>query len=348
MNRETLLEEISYDLGMVPNNLESKSVFCSRLLYSAAVKTALVSLWDHEEDEEDRGSVSIIHVKSKVSEFIDILVSIYPELFSNIFCENKDDLIDDIIETLLEAGSCYHSQNYIHSAIYKEAHFNGVSFYRGTAPGSKYAFSGAGEYEFDNLEDDNTHFLQMFLLDEKSPLNYYDELLKKAEWKQSSIPDDALFLNVNNRLNGGYFMRSIDPSATISLMRFGPRGREIYCLYKREGSDFYLYQLPQYVIRTADGRPDYYWIMNGILMKNDKLPIIKTKIHTNTVTINIKTILPNRINSFFRLYSWPLLTDYSSFKESTYFIREMAKPVYYVFRDYLKSIGFVFEETDNG
>lgn len=349
MHKDSLLDEMAYDLGLTPNEKEYKREFNSRVLFSAAAKTGLVSLWDHEETDEANSYQSIIGFKSRIVKFLNIMTDSFSDYFLPVFTTNPEEIASMIYSTYLGTGCIYHNQYHCYPAIKTNASFKNVCFSRGSAPGEQLYMSGAGEYEIiSSCNDDSKAFIEMFQLDEESPVSWFNRVCEDANWTESLLPEDADYLNVKDGLYGGYFIKKDDNYADVSLLRYGLEGRQNYCLYKKENNKYFLSQLPLFMTHTPDGNADYFRIMNAILMKCEKLKPIDADIHSNTVTVGLGALLPRNVYDFFRLYSWPSFNDYEAYKSRSHFIREMSKPVYFTFHDYMTRIGYQFKEKTDG
>ena len=349
MNRDGFINEIANSLGIVPNSLESPITFNSRSLYSAAAKNALVSLWDHEETDFMNDSISIVHFKDRLIQFIEVVSSLSPNSYETLVREDPSIIADHISKVYMKTGHVYHSQYRFYPVMYKSCLYQSIRLYRGSSPGSYYYMSGAGEYEMtEEYSRSPNDMIQMFRLDSESPANWFDKIIASALWKDSSLPSEAEYLNVRSALKGGYFTKSPDYTVPISLLRFGAKGEEVYCLYRKQENKFQIFQLPHYMTHTAEGRTDYNRIMIAVLMKAGKLPKLYASIHTNTVTVKLGVLLPYNTQNFYRLYSWPLLDSADNLIKASWFKREMAKPIYFIFKDYLQSLGYQFKEVSDG
>lgn len=349
MQKDSLLDEMAYDLGLTPNENEYQREFYSRVLFCAAAKTGLVSLWDHEETDDLNSYRSIVGFKSKIVKFLRLMTDSFSGYFLPVFTANPEEIADTIYRIYLQNGCVYHNQYHCYPVMKKSASFKNVCFVRGSAPGEQLYMSGAGEYEIiSSSSDDSKAFIEMFQLDEQSPVSWFNKVCEDAKWTESSLPEDADYLNVKDGLRGGYFIKKDDNYADVSLLRYGFEGRQIYCLYKKEDNRYFLSQLPLFMTHTPDGNVDYFRIMNAILMKCETLKPINAEIHLNTVTVGLGALLPRNTYDFFRLYSWPSFDNIESFKKRSHFIREMSKPVYSAFRDYMTHIGYQFREKTDG
>lgn len=319
-----------------------------QIVYSVAGQMALASLWDHNEDKD---SISIQHFKNRIAEIFDAYESIYPEI-GLLFPRDKTNLLEEMYSTYLRTGFFYHSAYQLSPATYIAAGSGDIIFHRGSTPDKKLFMSGLGFYSCQESTPGGT-IAKMFDLQEQSFESYLEELLEHGGWETIDWPDDTEFLRLEPPFSRGYWQQIPDKDNRIALARYG-EVTKIFVFYRYQNGVYQQKVIPEWRILDVLPRDtgshknlidygEYRRIAIALLKRYDVLPAIKANINETLVEIKIGYRLPPAEEEFFKLYSWPVIYNFSS-QSSQVFVRKMAKQVYPTFKNELESIGYRFVE----
>lgn len=334
MSRESgVIEKIGNELGIARGNQEEDSQWKSRIIYSAAGRIALASLWDVSEDEQ---AISIIHFKRRAERELKALIS-SSSVLGRIYDGITEAIIDEIYSIYLNAGYIYHTPNHIEPVPEKVVSVGKNCLIRGSALQESVHMSGLGLYSQSTLKDKyNTvnSVNELFKLPQIMLTDYINKLLKYAEWKVFGVEERAEYLRMSPPFSGGYWCKEADKTGGISLLRIGQPGRHIYYLYKFENKSILSSPLATWM---TDGY-EYRQIACGLLMQNNKLPMTRYMQDGRLVHIHIGYLYPPAIQNFVKLYSWPETMNHfpSDFR------RVMTGDLFEVFRMIIEPLGFGF------
>lgn len=337
--KDILISTIGKQLN-IPQMTDSNGI--CRAIYSLAGKMALASLWDRTEDED---SVSIQHFKRRIEEIYEAYAAIYPEVNGKL-PSDKSVLSKEIYKIYQRTGHFYHSAHRLAPAAHVTSSNDSITLHRGAAPNAEFFMSGLGFYAGHSKPVSDLDVGTMFEL-QAQPLNVYlQELLNGGGWSAAECPVSAEFLRMEPPFWTGEWIASPYTDGRISLARYG-EPQKLYILYRCEGGQMFQRAIPAW--RTTDFRSDnsnkndgeYRRIAVSLLEGRGTLPPIKVKITGTVATVHLGYRLPPTEEDFFKLYSWP--TDYS--KPFHIFTREMAVPIYMLFRKQMEPLGYQFEEN---
>ena len=323
-----LLTRIFKDLNIKHEPEEGSLVWASRIIYSALGKQALNSLFDSVEDEE---SVSVSHLKNRITRNLDVYYDLYPELINVMGSPN--DIADDIYDTYISSGYIYHSPYRLSPAIYRESNYSNVIFLRGV-PFQESAFmSGLGQYRFiDNYKDDDIYnVFEMFKINSTHLNNRLISYSSNTIWESLNEDLQIEFLRLKPPFYDGYWTNEVDKTGDISLLRFKEGVNYIYYLYKYAGGVLLISGLKDWMFSDYN----YREISNSILFSRGLLPKVICDRMDNLVKVRFEYLPPYDIYVFFKLYSWPCFDGLSN----SSFERLMQKDIFMVFEKMLNNIG---------
>lgn len=334
MSRESnVIERISNSLRIDRGRQEDGNLWKARVIYSAAGRIALASLWDVPEDEQ---SISITHFKRRAEREIKALTSSSIEL-EKIFIDNIEAIVNEIYEIYINTGYMYHTSNHIEPIPDIITPAGKYYLLRGCALQENIYMSGLGLYGEASLENKYTEASsvnELFQIPQMSLTNYIEKLLSYAEWNEFRFHEHVEFLKMKPPFTGGYWSREEDRSGLVSLLRIGQPGSYIYYLYKYGDGGIEVSSLPQWMTDKFE----YRQIACCLLSRRDMLPATVYWNDGELTHFHIGYLYPPRIQSFLKLYSWPEFMNHfpSDFR------RVMTKEVFDVCRTSIEALGYSF------
>ena len=342
MNKcNNLLTIIAEEFNIRQGNNESTEIFKSRIIYSVISRMSYASLWDNSIEQK----ISLEHFKNKINELLTIYLTIYPEV------KISENLSSEIYDLYLKTGNFYHKAYKISASIFSVTEQNDVLFLRGIVPSQKVFMSGAGFYLpakdkhfFDTSKFKN--FFEMFPLNNKPLSDIWNEIICLANWKVSTIPNDAEFLKMKAPFNKEYWQKNPNRDGKISLMRNGQFKPKSYYLYKFEGENFWCSHLPDWLTYDeffSDAK-EYKSFRGGIscacLNAHQILPPIKFKIDGAIVQTKFEYLPPPSELYLLILYSWAKNPE----TLPNNFERLFDTEVFFTLKNVFEKIGYKFIE----
>ncbi len=331
-----LLTKIASDFNIKRGNTETAENFKARIIYSALCRLSYASLWDDS-------SVSIQHFKNKIDE----LLKIYLELYNEV--KISENLSEEIYDLYLKTGNFYHQSHNISASIFSVAKQDNFLFLRGVTPNQKVFMSGAGFYlpssyekTFDTSKFKN--FPEMFLPQNKTLKDFWQEIINSANWQEIEVTD-AEFLKMQPPLKK-YWQDNPYYDGRISLAR-----NEQYYLYKFEGKKFFYSRLENW--QTYDeffANADYENKRGGIyrqiscacLANYEILPPIKFKKDGAITQVKIEYLPPPHELYLLILYSWAKNPQIFPSNSERIFDTE----IFFILKKVFENIGYKFVEED--
>lgn len=343
MNKYDLLATIAAELNIKRGNTETADNFKARIIYSVICRLSYAGIWDSADL-----TISIQHFKNKVEELLKVYLEIYPEV------KISKKLSEEIYDLYLKTGSFYHKPNNISATIFSASKEKNILFLRGVNPSQKIFMSGAGfclpsSYEKTFELSKFKNFTEMFLLQDKSLKDFWQEIISKADWKESEIFNGAEYLRMSPPFNKGYWQKNPIRDGRISLARYGEIEPRNYYLYKFEGKKFLISRLPNWKICDeffASTDYDNYrggayrQIACACLTNYKVFPPIKFKIDGMTVQTKFEYLPPPADLYLCTLYSWA--KNLSILPNN--FERVFDKGVFFSLKKILEEIGYKFVE----
>lgn len=331
-----IFDNISRDLGIKRGRRESCDDFYVRLAYSAAGRVAMLSLLDAPEDEQ----TSITHFKNRVKRELKALL-IAADI-SEVDNSEIDTITDEIYREYSETGYLYHAPNRIEAAYNHKSIVDNIIFIRGAILQRNVLVSGLGYYlQNSKLEMDypEIDFIEMFNILPLSLEKYYKKMIDHREWESFEPIGRVEYLRVRGTFSRGYWNQIPDRDGTISLLRAGDQGREIYYLYRCMDEGIQCSPLPEWMTHNYE----YRQIACAILNHEKTLPSTVAVDDGKLVRINIGYLFPSQIQNLIMLYSWP-----DNIKDPQRgFRRWMDIKVWKAIRSKVEPLGYTFIEEHN-
>lgn len=329
-----LLNSVAQEYNIQKGILENETSWMARIIYSLLGQTGYSSLWDVQDDLQPS---SIIHFKGRIEKALSSLLCMYPEMsatFSGEHCR----LSEEVYNIMTDAGCIYHAPNRVAASIREEATGKMCTFLRGQAIKEKRWLSGIGCYlpiaKGETLASKSV--TKMFQLQEEPLLIAWKNTVSGLSW-QRSAELKLQYLRTAPPFKYGYWTDSPDLSGAVSLSRAGLPGNYLYYLYKTEGNDLLLSQLPGWL---TDG--NYYRsVSNACLADKGTLPPTTYHLDGSIVLVQIRYLFPPAELNLIKLYSWP--TTYIDLPHD--FNRIMSRAVFESIKEILEAIGYTFREV---
>ena len=314
---DQLLKEIAAEYQIRRGDNEPVENFKARIVYSALCRQAYASLFDDQ-------TVSIEHFKDRINNLLRIYLELHPDV------KLSSNLSDDIYNQYLDAGYFYHTPYRMAPPMLRAAECDGILFLRGITPDQKVYMSGAGFYLPSTVDQSYNTVNEMFAIPDRTLLDEWHELIRRAHWKVERASEGMEFLRVSPPFTNGYWKNKPDRDGSISIARNGLRGARQYYLYRFDGENFWFAQQPTW--------RHYRGLSNECLAARGTLPPIKYKIDGALVQLKIGYLPPPPELNLFKLYSW------SQTDPSNNFNRIFDANIFFALKNILERRGYSFNE----
>ena len=294
---DKLLTTVSQKYSIAKGKTELIADWKVRIIYSICGMMAYASLWDDVEED----TISIVHLKRRVRDILSAYKEMYPEVSVSLPYISEE-LEEEISNIFLSTGMVYHCPNQIVPSIQREAFVDEVCFQRGILPDDIKCISGIGLYSVRNELNHIESVRRMFGLEEQNLLSIWKTTVLTASWKIETICDSSIeYLRLFPPFSRGYWTDKPDTTGRISMLRLGPKGSQLYYLYKCAGERMKVSQLPQWQVEGYN----YRTLACACLSSYDSFPPIEYICDGDLVHIQLNYLLPPRELEFLKLYSWP-------------------------------------------
>ena len=291
-----LLSKVSRQYHIFRGNQETADEWKTRLVYSICGMMAYASLWDDTEE-----SISIVHLRRRIRSILGSYKSLYPELLGTL-PQNSEELEEEITNQFLSAGVVYHRPNRIVASKKHEEHFGGVLFQRGIALDNISCVSGIGFYSKQDGGTNLNNIKTMFGLEQENLQTLWQATLSTVSWKSKpSFEFGTEYLRLKPPFSRGYWVNEPDKTGTISILRTGMKGSQLYYLYRYVNAVLEVSPLPQWQVENYS----YRALACACLWNYGTLPPIEYFEDGALVHIRMNYLLPPRELEFLKCYSWP-------------------------------------------
>lgn len=330
-----LASDIARTYRIARGENEKEAVWLARVVYSFLGQSALASLWDLHENEQP---TSVDRFKDRITITRDSCVDLYSEIktfLSDDCWRLSESTAEEIYNIYLNTGYCYHSRYRLSPAIRSAASGNQCTFLRGCAVGESIQVSGLGAYVPKSNKQDSILISDMFQLSDVSLEQAWKQLIASKKWEFSKT-GQLEFLRFEPPFKQKYWYSKPTMNGDISLARTASEGTHLYYLYKAEGRQLLLSQLPEWMVDKGA----YRKLSNACLYHYGTLPPTKYRIDGPLVYLQFQYLYPPAEQNLIRLYSWP---DFDSHQYD--FRRVMDALVFQDIRAALETTGYIFEEA---
>ncbi len=295
-----LLSSVAHKYHICKGERETENDWKIRLVYSICGMMAYASLWDDLEE----GPIYIVHLKRKVRCMLANYKSMYPELSGSLPYVSEE-LEDEIADQFLSMGVVYHRPNRIVPSMKHEEPFGDILFQRGIALDSISCVSGIGFYskQYGEKNPDKPDKIKaMFGLEQENLQALWRITLSAASWKSNlSFEQNTEYLRLKPPFSQGYWVNKPDTTGTVSILRTGMKGSQLYYLYRYSGTTMEVSPLPQWQVESYN----YRSLACACLSTYGTLPPIEYFEDGALVHVHMNYLLPPRELEFLKLYSWP-------------------------------------------
>lgn len=183
-----------------------------------------------------------------------------------------------------------------------EEPFGDILFQRGIALDSISCVSGIGFYSKQYGEKNPDKIKAMFGLEQENLQALWRITLSAASWKSNlSFEQNTEYLRLKPPFSQGYWVNKPDTTGTVSILRTGMKGSQLYYLYRYSGTTIEVSPLPQWQVESYN----YRSLACACLSTYGTLPPIEYFEDGALVHVRMNYLLPPRELEFLKLYSWP-------------------------------------------
>lgn len=326
-----LLTSVARKYNIYKGTQETDNDWKTRLVYSICGMMAYASLWDKSTED----TISIVHLKRKVRSTLLSYKSIYPEL-SGSLPYISEELENEIADQFLSMGVVYHRPNRIVPSIKNEEPFGDILFQRGIALDSISCVSGVGFYSKLSRITNPERAINMFGLETETLHTLWSAMLSAASWKTDlSFEQNTEYLRLKPPFSQAYWVNIPDMTGTVSILRTGIKGSQLYYLYRYSGSTVEVSPLPQWQVESNN----YRLLACACLLNYGTLPPIEYFEDGALVHIRMNYLLPPRELEFLKLYSWPEICT----SLPCNFRRKLSTEVFTAIKSILSDEGYEFK-----
>lgn len=325
-----LLSSISRQYCILRGNQETENDWKTRIVYSICGMMAYASLWDGSEEP-----ISILHLKRKVRSILKSYKLMYPELSMSL-PHIPQVLEDEIASQFLNAGVVYHSPYRIVPSMKHEELSSNILFQRGIALDDISCVSGIGFYSKQDGTTNPNRIKAMFGLEQENLQTLWRTILSSVSWKShSAFEYGTEYLRLNPPFFYGEWINKPDATGTISILRTGMKGSQLYYLYRYTDTALEVSPLPQWRVESSN----YRTLACACLSAHGTLPPIEYCEDGALVHIHMSYLLPPREFEFLKLYSWPEVCA----SLPCNFKRKLSSEVFASFKNILSDEGYEFK-----
>lgn len=326
-----LLSVVSRQYHILRGKHETENEWKTRLVYSICGMMAYASLWDNSEEP-----ISIVHLKRKVRSMLANYKAMYPEL-SGSLPYTSEELEDEIANQFLSTGMVYHRPNRIVPSMKHEEPLGDILFQRGIALDSISCVSGIGFYSKQDGATNPDRVKAMFGLEQENLQTLWCSTLSSASWKSNpSFEQSTEYLRLKPPFSQGYWVSKPDTTGTVSILRTGMKGSQLYYLYRYTDTMLEVSPLPQWQVESYH----YRTLACTCLSTHGTLPPIEYSEDGTLVHIRMNYLLPPRELEFLKLYSWPEICT----SLPCNFRRKLSAEVFIAIKNVLSDEGYKFRE----
>lgn len=292
-----LLSAVARKYSIHKGTQETENDWKTRLVYSICGMMAYASLWDDSKEDP----ISIAHLKRKVHSMLANYKSMYPELSGSLPYASEE-LGGEIEKQFSSAGVVYHRPNRIAPSMKHEELYGDILFQRGISLDSISCVSGIGFYSKQYGLNNPDKIRTMFGMEQENLRSLWRTTLSSASWKSNLLFEQSTeYLRLKPPFSQGYWVNKPDTSGTVSILRTGMKGSQLYYLYRYSGTTVEVSPLPQWRVEAYN----YRTLACACLSTYGTLPPIEYFEDGALVHVHMNYLLPPHELEFMKLYSWP-------------------------------------------
>ena len=289
-NRDRMIEQMAGDLRIDRVKGEWDASFQKRVLYSACTMWTTCALWEHEDitipetDEPPKipDGISRAHVHQRVCRILRGYSVLFPAIQEEAERAGDTSALDmaanELINTLVDCGSCYTRPFRLFPLNEARISAYGVEWIRAPYPGGGYAMSGAGAYLPNPEIESPEAFGSFFRMNTNMPGTLVERLKLADGWTSPASAENFI---------------SITPEKAPVSVRY--RHTEV-------SREYWLFN-GAHMRRFQDWEvSEGLHLMAALALGS---PVARINGNRHLIHIWLSRLLPKRESAFFRLYSWP-------------------------------------------
>ena len=325
-----LLSKVSRQYHIPKGIQETENEWKTRLVYSICGMMAYACLWDDTEEP-----ISIVHLKRRIRSVLANYKLMYPEL-SDSLPYVSEELEDEIKNQFLNTGVIYHRPNRIAPSIKHEELFSGILFQRGIALDNISCVSGIGFYSKQDGGTNPSNIKTMFGLEPEELQTLWRTTLSTASWKPNpTFEYNIEYLRLKPPFSREYWVTEPDKTGTVSILRTGMKGSQLYYLYRYIKTVLEVSPLPQWQVENHN----YRTLACACLSTYGTLPPIEYSEDGALVHVRMNYLLPPHELEFLKYYSWPEMCTFLPCD----FRRKLSVEVFEAIKNILSEEGYKFK-----
>lgn len=304
----SILDLIAKDLKIKRYNEEKIENYRARVIYSAIgiwIRTVTLDE-DAFYDNYSKPGVSKIHIKNRVTPFLENMLEIYPEVLKWFEYTNEKGVIEIVRDRLYKAGELVDVgyETDLSLPIYEECKLNDeYKIIRGMSIDRFNKIIGLGQIDInDKNENDIFEFLGLF---NKNSEDILEEYLNNAIWNESQGKDYEYFNKYSKKtLSKCWEKEYCLKNGDITLYRiFSKEYSNEYGFVKRENNKLYFSYITDYLISEHEIRRFMY-----ALKKESDTSILAYFKHydeSELTWVKLYNMLPAKEYNILMLIGWP-------------------------------------------
>jgi hypothetical protein len=246
-----LLSSVAHKYHICKGARETENEWKTRLVYSICGMMAYASLWTTRK----KAPVSIVHLKRRSPQpCLQITNRCTRSCLAAYHTFPKSSKMR-VADQFLRTGVVYHRPNRIAPSMKHEEAFGDILFQRGIALDSISCVSGIGFYSKQYGAKNTDKIKAMFGLDQENLQTLWRITLSAASWKSDlSFEQNTEYLRLKPPFSQGYWVNKPDTTGTVSILRTGMKGSQLYYLYRYYGTTMEVSPLPQWQVESYNYR----------------------------------------------------------------------------------------------
>ncbi len=223
------IHTVSEQLDIKKGSKESLDSWKQRVLYSSIGVNMLAATYDYDDDSlfgNANNSISMQHILKRGK----MIFGAYNALGE--MKNGETNLPDHIRKLYIKTGYILHRSNRLTYPPTTQAEYNNIFFTRGQLPWTVTAMSGAGTYSRNEIAGANNTLADMFHLERKSIMEWYQAFERSISWRiNDRLPDDVEYINTFDSSSNSYWTTKL-PGTGIFLCRSKHNSEHVFKLLR--------------------------------------------------------------------------------------------------------------------
>lgn len=336
---ETIIDNMSRDLGLFPFQNESNLFYKSRVVYSGlASQIKAISLDKSIEGKMNNViGVSRRYVKERSCVFLDTMCKIYPEISDWFYVENDRESPANLVrKRLLQHGELINvgfDTNIILSRPYTKQIYSDLEVVYGEILGQNIKYSGIATTRENNIQ---IPIPQMIGIKE-----WLEKFIKEARWSKEILNLDGVeYFNPSTKTKNNYkaWGGSIPYAINKLILARISLNKNDYEYYLIKPEEKLLHKIDPFLKKQGYHKK----IMYALRYMTKNMVCANVEIYNSHIILKLNATLPEKESILLSIYAWPIknISDKLSWT-MTYNIWEFIKP-------YIENLGIKIKEENNG